>query len=135
MADGEIGKSDYVALAQFREALRRFLHFSENAARKEGLTPQQHQTLLAVKGRPDKEWASVTEIADALQVRHNAAVGLVARCETAGLLTRAVHPTDRRVVCVSLTEKGEAVLARLSRLHLGELRHLRAALRIGSLEE
>jgi DNA-binding MarR family transcriptional regulator len=131
----EISKADYEALAAFRAALRRFIHFSEEGARAAGLTPQQHQLLLAVKGQPGREWASVSDLAEALQVRHHAAVGLVDRCERAGLVRRAPDPKDRRQVRVSLTEKGEAILARLSARNRRELRALRQALRLPFLED
>src|SRR5919201_6359039 len=91
----EIGKSDYEALAAFRYALRRFLRFSEQGARAAGLTPQQHQILLAIKGQPGREWASISDLAEGLQVRHHAAVGLVDRCERAGLARRPPDPDDR----------------------------------------
>jgi DNA-binding MarR family transcriptional regulator len=130
-----ISKADYEALAAFRSALRRFLRFSEQGARAAGLTPQQHQLLLAVKGRPGREWASISDLAEALQVRHHAAVGLVDRCERAGLARRTPDPDDRRQVRVTLTEKGEAILERLSHRNLSELKTLRQALRLSFLED
>src|SRR5438093_7247785 len=100
-----ISKADYEALAAFRQALRRFLRFSEQGARATGLTPQQHQLLLAVKGQSGREWASISDLAEALQVRHHAAVGLVDRCERAGLARRAPDPDDRRQLRVTLPNK------------------------------
>lgn len=123
-------KEDYEALAHFRHTLRRFLHFSEEGARQEGLTPQQHQLLLAVKGQPGRDWASISELAEALQIRHNAAVGLVDRCETAELVVRSVSPTDRRQVQVTLTERGERTLKLLSHRNRSELQSLRLALQV-----
>lgn len=116
-----IRKEELVRLAQFRAAIRRFLRFSESAARAAGLTPQQHQLLLAIKGTPDRDWATLSEIAEALQIRHSAAVGLANRAEAAGLIRRSAHPEDRRRVCASLTPKGEAILARLAAEHKREL--------------
>jgi DNA-binding MarR family transcriptional regulator len=130
----EISKDDYEALFAFRYALRRFLRFSEHGARAAGLTPQQHQLLLAVKGQPGRDWASISDLADALQIRHHAAVEMVDRCERAQLARRAPHPGDRRQVRVMLTEKGEAILARLSARNLRELRTLQHALSLGFLE-
>lgn len=124
-----ISKADYEALHAFRHALRRFLHFSEEGARTAGLTPQQHQLMLAVKGQRGRDWATISDLAESLQIRHHAAVGLVDRCERAGLVARSQDPLDRRQVRVSLTEKGEAVLATLSARNLQELRTLRQALR------
>jgi len=128
-----IEKSDYEALAAFRNALRRFLHFSEEAARAEGLTPQQHQLLLAIKGQPGREWASISDLAEALQVRHNAAVGLVDRCEASGWVARSTHPEDRRQVEVTLTPAGEAKLQTLSERHLQELHQLQHVLGLSFL--
>ena len=127
---GRIGKLDYEALAAFRYALRRFLRLSEEGARSAGLTPQQHQLLLAVKGHPGREWMSITELAEALQIRHHAAVGLVDRCEDARLVHRTPDPRDRRQVRVFLTAKGERILGRLSTRNRRELDTLRQALRL-----
>jgi DNA-binding MarR family transcriptional regulator len=130
-----MSKADYEALADFRHSLRRFLHRTEENARATGITPQQHQILLAIKGQRGRDWASVGQLAEALQVRHHAAVGLVDRSEKAGLVHREGDPNDRRQVRVLLTEKGEEVLGRLSRENLAELRALREALRIPVLDE
>jgi DNA-binding MarR family transcriptional regulator len=119
-------KQDYVALAGFRKALRKFLHFVEEGVRKEGLTPQQHQLLLMVRGHPDREWRSVGELADALKLRHHATVGLVDRCQAAGFVERTPDPDDRRMVRVSLTPKGSEVLDALTMRNLRELRGLGA---------
>lgn len=121
-------KEDYEALAAFRNALRRFLHFSEQEARAEGLTSQQHQLLLAVKGQPGRDWAAISELAEALQIRHNAAVGLVDRCVSAGLVQRNVSPEDRRQARITLTYLGEQMIAKLSQRHQRELESLRQAL-------
>jgi DNA-binding MarR family transcriptional regulator len=130
-----IAKADYEALARFRRVLRRFLHFTEEGAREEGLTPQQHQTLLAIKGQPGRDWASVGELADALQLKPNTVVGLVDRSEAAGLVHRVPAAEDRRQVEVHLTVRGEEVLAHLSQRNLAELRALRAALDAAALEK
>jgi DNA-binding MarR family transcriptional regulator len=130
-----ITKLDYEALAAFRYALRRFLRFTEEGARAAGLTPQQHQLLLAVKGQQGREWSSIRELAEALRIRHHAAVGLVDRCEDARLIRRVADPVDRRQVRVSLTARGESILARLSARNRRELETLRQALRLPSLVE
>jgi DNA-binding MarR family transcriptional regulator len=129
-----IGKADYEALAQFRYGLRKFLRFSEEGSRQVGLTPQQHQLLLAVKGRPGREWASVGEIAESLQIRHHGGVGLVDRCEAAGLVRRQTNPENRRQVQVLLTPKGEELLERLSRRNMEELKRLKESLHPHFLE-
>src|SRR2546425_4326607 len=125
----EISKADYEALHAFRHALRRFLRFSEEGARAAGLTAQQHQLLLAVKGQPGRDWASVSDLAESLQIRHHAAVGLVDRCERAELVERSPDPHDRRQVRVILTQRGETLLARLWTRNRRELRTLRQALK------
>ena len=127
-------KSDYENLAHVRATLRRFLHFSDESARKSGLTPQQHQLLLAVKGRPGRDWASIAELAEAMQVRHHAAVGLVDRCERGGWAKRESDPEDRRQVRVLLTREGERMLEELSHRNRHELKKLRQALDVLSLE-
>lgn len=119
-----ISKQEFEKLAQFRGAIRAFLRFSESRARAAGITPQQHQMLLAIKGTPDRDWATAGEIAEALQINHNAAVGLVNRAEAAGLVVRLTHPDDRRKACVLLTARGEALLADLSAEHRRELERI-----------
>ncbi len=118
--------ADYRALAAFRTELRRFLAFSEDAARAVGLPPQQHQALLAIRGHPGPGLASVTDVAEALLLRRHSATELLARVEDAGLIARTVDPDDRRRTLVALTPEGEAVLAGLSTQHSAELRALRA---------
>ena len=130
-----ITKTDYETLASFRYALRRFLRFTEEGARAAGLTPQQHQLLLAIKGRPGRSWTSIGELAEALQIRHHTAVGLVDRCEESKLIRRVVDPSDRRQVRVLLTTKGERILERLSSRNRRELETLRRALRLPSLDD
>ena len=102
-----LGKAEYEALATFRSSLRRFLAFTAAAAREAGLTPQQHQLLLAVLGQRGRSWATISELADALQIRHHTAVELVDRCENAGWVRRAAGEDDRRQVRVTLTPIGE----------------------------
>ncbi len=117
-------KRHFEMLAEVRYALRRFLRFGEDAARKAGLTPQQHQLLLAVKGFPGRDWATVGEVAERLQLRHHSAVGLVDRAEQLGLIHRKTDPDDRRVVRISLTAAGDRALSRLTGLHVVELKLL-----------
>ena len=123
-------KADYEALLRFRMAIRRFLRFSEEGSRQAGLTPQQHQVLLAIQGQPGRTWASITEVAEALQLKHNTTVGLVDRCQAAGLVARTPDPEDRRLVRVTLTTRGEEVLDRLSWRNVNELRSLDEALKL-----
>ncbi len=124
---------DFYALAEFRYQIRRFLRFSEEAARRSGLEPQQHQLLLAVKGyRSETEGPTVGYLADRLQLRPNTAVELVNRMEKCGLVIRHPGKEDRRRSLVQATARGERLLAKLAAEHRRELRetgpHLVAAL-------
>lgn len=115
-------KRDYEALGGFRYALRRFLRFTEDGAASVGLKPQQHQVLLAIMGMPGREEATIGELAERLQIEHHSAVGLVQRLEARGLVRRHRDDTeDKRLVFVSLTPKGLALLESLSLDNLAEL--------------
>ncbi len=113
--------ADYQALARFRRALREFLHFSEQAARAAGMTPAQHQLLLAVKGTESGQPPTIGDVADSLKLRHHSAVELVDRAVAAGLVIRTADPDDARVQRLVLTAHGEDQLARLSTAHRKEL--------------
>ncbi len=126
-----IRAGDYRRLAAFRHALRRFLAFSETAARAAGITPQQHQALLAIKGADNPEDASVGFLADHLLLQPHSAAELVDRMVRSGLLRRGVSGADRRRVVLSLTPGAERVLQDLSADHIRELRQ--AAPVIGGL--
>lgn len=117
-------KEDFEALARFRFGIRRYLRFSEEIVRKLGLTPQQYQAMLALKGFPDREWATIGELADRLQLRHHTVVELVNRAQAQGLLERVPHPGDARSVRVVLTPDGESILGRLAALHRDELERM-----------
>jgi DNA-binding MarR family transcriptional regulator len=120
----QLAKSKYEMLAAFRYALRTFLHFSETAAQAAGLTPQQHQVLLAIKGFPGRDRVTVGELAERLQLRHHSAVGLVDRLVNEKLVHRAPSDQDRRQVFVHLTAHGEEVLEKLSSAHSEELKRI-----------
>ncbi len=113
-------------LAAFRYQLRRFLRFSEKAARACGLTPQQHQLLLGVVGYTGRGWATVSELAEFLQARHNAVVGLVERAERRRLVRKERAGRDRRFVRVCATPEGQRILNELTRLHREELGRVQA---------
>jgi len=124
-----VSDREYEMLASFRHALRRFLHFSEEAAREVGLTPQQHQALLAIKGFRGGGQLTIGEMAQSLQIRHHSAVGLVDRLVEQGLVTRVPAVEDRRQVLVTLTERGLELLAGLAAAHRRELRRVGPELR------
>ncbi len=121
VSDAPAFNDDFESIATCRYAIRRFLRFSEQAARAEGLTPQQHQLLLAIKGFPGRDSATVSELADRLQMRQHSMVGLIDRSQQGQV--------DRRQVFVSLTPAGEAKLEQLAQHHRRELVTMREALR------
>lgn len=127
-------KQDYESLAAFRASIRRFTRFSEEGARDVGITPQQHQALLAIMGQSGREWASIVEIADSLQLKHHTTVGLIDRCVAAGLVERNPDLEDRRQVRVTLTAKGERLLQELSTRNLRELKNLRKLMKLAVID-
>jgi len=124
-----VSDREYEMLASFRHTLRLFLSFSEEAARLVGLTPQQHQALLAIKGFRGQGQVTIGELAEALQIKHHSAVGLVDRLVEQGLATRAPAVEDRRQVRVTLSARGLDLLAELTSTHRRELRRVGPELR------
>ncbi len=114
----------YARLLALRTGLRHFEAWSAKQARAAGLTPAQHQLLLAIRGHGDPDGPTIGEVADYLLLRHHSAVGLVDRAEAAGLVRRTRSSADHRVVRLQLTEDGASRLERLSSLHLEELARL-----------
>jgi DNA-binding MarR family transcriptional regulator len=123
--DRTVSQRDYRSLARFRHALRVFQRFSENAAREVDITPAQHQLLLAIKGWAGERQPTISELADALQLRHHSTVELVQRAGKVGLVTTATDDDDNRRQLSELTPRGEEILASLSSLHRDELRRFR----------
>jgi DNA-binding MarR family transcriptional regulator len=117
----EPGDLDYAALASFRRALRTFLAFSADAARAAGLTPQQHQAILAIRGLAQAGEVTMNNLAEELLLKPQTAVELVDRLEGAGLVERARAVEDRRRVLLTLTAKAKAALAPLSMAHLAQI--------------
>lgn len=115
---------DYKRLLEFRTAIRKFLKYSKSQAHKLGLTPTQHQLLLAVRGHAGPDKPTIGEIADCLLIRHHSAVELVDRAQAAGLVHRRVDSDDQRVVRLSLTRSGAGKLARISAANLKEIARL-----------
>ena len=122
MKEGDINLIEYRALADFRYSIRRYLRFSERAARESGLEPQQYQFLLAIKGMPDDVRATVGELAERMQIQHHSTVELVDRMTERGLVVRKRGAEDRREVIVQLSAKGDKVLRELAIHHRNELR-------------
>ncbi|MFN8557109.1 MAG: MarR family transcriptional regulator [Dehalococcoidia bacterium] len=120
--ESPVEPGDYRRLAEFRYRIRRFLAFSEAAARAAGLEPQQHQLLLAAKGIPPDIDPTIGALAERLQIQHHSAGELVDRLEERGLVERERNDDDRRRVLVRVTPEGEAMLRDLSIHHLAELR-------------
>lgn len=118
--DRPLTSRDYRALAEIRHGMRQFLKFSARAAHQSGLTPAQHQALLAIKGLP----APVTmgRLAAWLGIKPHSAVGLVNRLTRLKLIARMRDPGDRRRVYLQLRPRAEKKLASLSRVHRAELR-------------
>jgi DNA-binding MarR family transcriptional regulator len=120
----QVSDEDYLTLAAFRAALRKFMRTSEDIAHSLGLTPQQHQVMLAVRGYPGQEQPSMGQLAARLQVRHNSAVGLVTRLVKLGYVRRDQSSQDQRRVHISLTPKGHAILDKLTEAHRTELKRI-----------
>jgi DNA-binding MarR family transcriptional regulator len=123
-----LDREDYRMLSDFRYLIRRFLEFSQMAARRAGLTPRHHQALLAIKGFPRDEAPSIGDLAERLRIQHHSAVELADRLTEAGLIVRGHDPQDRRRVRLALTQAAEELLESLSAIHLEELHALRPAL-------
>ena len=115
-------QSEYEKLAEFRYQLARFLRRRMDAARAEGLQPQQYEMLLAVAGLPAQRRPTIKEIAGQLRLEHHTVVELADRLEAQGLLSRHTSADDKRAVLVQLTPSGRAVLGRIVRFSYSQLR-------------
>jgi DNA-binding MarR family transcriptional regulator len=127
-------KKEFQALADFRYQMRKFERFSELAVMQEDIKPQQYLLMLQIKGMPDRDWATVGELAERLQVQQHATVALVSRCEALGLVERRRGEVDRRQVQVYLLPPGEQLLQRLATLHRAELKSLRGVFEVPRIE-
>ena len=114
--------TDYRSLSDFRYEIRRFLNFSEKAARDTGLEPQQHQALLTIKGLPPHRLATIGVLSERLQIQHHSAVELADRLEAKRLIRRSRSQEDRRAVVLNLTARGEELLGNVTLPHLTELK-------------
>ena len=127
-------KKDFEVLSEFRYHMRRFMRFSEEAAHAEGTTPQQYLVMRQIKGFPGREWATIGELAERLQLQPHGVVALVSRCEAGGLVRRKTSEQDRRQVEVHLQEKGARLLTRLAALHRAELKSLSHEFKVPDIE-
>ena len=117
----KLTKAEYEVIADFRYQLRKFVRYSEELAREAGITPLQYQLLLQTHGQPDREWATISELAERLQSKHHGVVSLVDRCVQSGLVQRAPCPNDGRQVRIHLTDKGRRILEDLVLRHREQL--------------
>lgn len=125
MAKKALTKKEFETLSEFRYRLRRFLRFSEQVTRRNGITPLQYLLLLHVKGFPGRHWATVGELAERLQAQHHGTVALISRCEKLGWIERRQGQADRREVAIHLTTSGERMVAKMAAMHREE--HLNPA--------
>lgn len=122
MKKSVVSQEEYKTLAAFRYQIRQFLRFSEEAAQRVGLTPQQHQALLTIKGFPERDYVTIGELAEWLQIKHHSAVGLVNRLVIQELVIRRKAATeDRRQVYIELTPRGTELLSELTTVHKQEI--------------
>lgn len=124
-----LSRADYTLLASFRHALRQFLHFSEEASRKTGVPPHQHQAMLAIAAAAGGDHITVGKLAEQLQITHQSAVGLAGRMESKGLVKKRHSSTDKRLVFIRLTTAGRRVLENLSAAHKAEIARISPVLK------
>ena len=135
MSKALLKKQEFETLSNFRYQLRRFLRFSEELARQQGVTHLQYLLLLHLKGYPDREWATIGELSERLQSQQHGVVSLVTRCEKLGLVYRQQGKTDRREVEVHLTTAGEKKLQKLAREHRDELLNLQGIFQVPDVHD
>ena len=129
----QLSKKEFESLSEFRFQIRRFERFSENIISEFEITPLQYLLMLHIKGYPEREYASVGELAERLQSSPHGVVALISRCEALGLVQRKKSAIDRRQVNVHLLKKGETILTKLAALHRTELRSLQNIFPIPSI--
>jgi DNA-binding MarR family transcriptional regulator len=129
LEDMRLDQADFEHLLQLRTGLRRFLRWSELQAQAVGITPAQHQLLLAVRGHPNPAGPTVGEVAEYLVLRHHSASELIARAGAAGLVERTSDSGNGSIVRVLLTPAGADKLEELAEVHLEELSQLAPTMR------
>ncbi len=130
-----LSKKEFEVLSDFRYQLRRFLHWSEELTRAAGVTNLQYLLLLHLKGHAEREWATISELAERLQAKHHGVVALVNRCEKLGYVERRPGRSDGREVEIHLVPKGEKLVQRLARQHRDELLNLQGILAVPSKDQ
>lgn len=129
----QLSKEEFEALSEFRYQIRRFERFSEKIIATCNITPLQYLLMLHIKGYPDRDYATVGELAHRLQSSPHGVVALISRCEALELVSRKTSETDRRQVEVRLLKKGETILLKLAALHRTELRSMQQTFPIPSI--
>ena len=119
-----LADTDYERLLRFRTELRRFVRWTEDNATNAGLTPAQHQLLLAIRGHKGDVPPSIKDVSFYLLDRQHSVSELAARAQAAGLVRRVPDAIDHRVVRLQLTAKGERKLEALTTMHLEEIERL-----------
>jgi len=89
------------------------------------LTYAQSQVLFHVAEHPD---CHMGEVAKAFGVTLPAVTHIVDRLEQKHLLTRADHPTDRRVYVLDLTRHGKALVEELQEIRLSAMEDVLACM-------
>ena len=135
MMKNTLSKKEFETLSHFRYQLRRFMRFSEEVTHELGMTHLQYLLLLHIKGYKGREWATIGELAERLQSHHHGVVSLVSRCEKMALVYRQQGVTDRRVIEVHLTAKGEKSVEQLARMHRDELLNLQGVFQVPGSED
>jgi len=128
-------KKEFEALSDFRHHLRCFERFSEDITRQHGVTNLQYLLLLHVKGYKNREWATISELSQRLQILHNGVVSLASRCEKLGLLYRQRGTVDKREVQLFLTPEGNELVKKIAGEHRNELLSLQGVFKIPGAEE
>jgi DNA-binding MarR family transcriptional regulator len=135
LSEPHFAKAEFETLSAFRYQLRRFQRWSEQLTRRHGVTNLQYLLMLHVAGFPQREWATITELAERLQAKHHGVVALVTRCEKLGLVERRPGRTDGREVEIHLTRKGARTVERLARLHRDELMRIEGMFEVPGREQ
>lgn len=128
-------RNEFGILSDFRYQLRRYMHFSEGLTNKYGVTNLQYLLLLHIKAYQNREWATITELAEKLQSHHHGVVALISRCEKLGLIYRKRSTLDKREVEIHLTPEGDRLVTILADQHRNELLDLQDVFKVPGMQE